>query len=164
MVHILYLVPPELWLFEIPGWPSSSVKRAFLILSASFPVLYRQINWPFFMQFKLLWILNPLRTTLMMSLNIIRSLFPAFRGYSQVRLIPHYLMAVVLMDFFYQGFDSWRGAQFIDTTTFNFLQITPINQLQSLIASDNFTWTRLLYLLSTEVFRRIIEGCLDSFA
>jgi len=61
----------------------------------------------------------------MMALNIIRSLFPAFRGYSQALIV---------------------------------------DELQSLIASDNFTWTRLLYLLSTEVFRRILEGCLDSFA
>jgi hypothetical protein len=37
-------------------------------------------------------------------------------------------------------------------------------QLQALIASDSFTWTRLLYLVSTEVIRRVIEGCLDSFA
>jgi hypothetical protein len=34
--------------------------------------------------FKILWGLHPIRTTLMMSLNIVRSLFPAFRGYSQV--------------------------------------------------------------------------------
>lgn len=36
-------------------------------------------------QLKSLWSLNPLRTTLMVSLNIARSLFPAIRGYSQVR-------------------------------------------------------------------------------
>ena len=35
-------------------------------------------------QFKVLLELNPVRTTLMMSLNVVRSLFPAFRGYSQV--------------------------------------------------------------------------------
>jgi hypothetical protein len=35
-------------------------------------------------QFKVLFELNPVRTTLMMSLNLVRSLFPAFRGYSQV--------------------------------------------------------------------------------
>lgn len=74
---------------------------------------------------KILWGLNPLRTTLMMSLNIIRSLFPAFRGYSQALIV---------------------------------------DELQSLIASESFTWTRLVYLVLTEVFRRVIEGCLDSFA
>jgi len=43
-------------------------------------------------QFKVLLELNPVRTTLMMALNVVRSLFPAFRGYSQVsysaRTIP----------------------------------------------------------------------------
>ncbi|KAF8204859.1 P-loop containing nucleoside triphosphate hydrolase protein [Pholiota molesta] len=72
-----------------------------------------------------LWKLNPLRTTLMMSLNIVRSLFPAFRGYSQALIV---------------------------------------DELQSLIASESFTWSRLLYLVSTEVIRRVIEGLLDSFA
>lgn len=39
-------------------------------------------------QFKTLWGLHPLRSTFMVSLNIVRSLFPAFRGYSQVRYLP----------------------------------------------------------------------------
>jgi hypothetical protein len=42
---------------------------------------FSKLTW---LQFKVLWGLNPVRTTLMMSLNIVRSLFPAFRGYSQV--------------------------------------------------------------------------------
>ncbi|KAF9534973.1 P-loop containing nucleoside triphosphate hydrolase protein [Crepidotus variabilis] len=75
--------------------------------------------------FKVLFELNPLRTTLMMSLNVVRSLFPAFRGYSQALIV---------------------------------------DELQSLIASESFTWSRLVYLVSTEVIRRVIEGCLDSFA
>ncbi|RDB20513.1 Subtilin transport ATP-binding protein SpaT [Hypsizygus marmoreus] len=75
--------------------------------------------------FKKLWGLNPVRTTLMMSLNIVRSLFPAFRGYSQAMII---------------------------------------DELQSLIASGSFTWSRLVCLISTELLRRIVEGLLDSFA
>ncbi|KJA24573.1 hypothetical protein HYPSUDRAFT_136209 [Hypholoma sublateritium FD-334 SS-4] len=75
--------------------------------------------------FKVLFRLNPLRTTLMMSLNIVRSLFPAFRGYSQALIV---------------------------------------DELLSLIASDSFTWSRLLYPVSTELIRRAIEGCLDTFA
>ncbi|KAF9468908.1 P-loop containing nucleoside triphosphate hydrolase protein [Collybia nuda] len=45
--------------------------------------------------FQVLWGLNPVRTTLMMSLNIVRSLFPAFRGYSQALIIDelHSLIA-----------------------------------------------------------------------
>lgn len=37
--------------------------------------------------FRTLWNLNPLRTTLMMIVNIVRGLFPAFRGYSQALII-----------------------------------------------------------------------------
>ncbi|EKM80420.1 hypothetical protein AGABI1DRAFT_106604 [Agaricus bisporus var. burnettii JB137-S8] len=68
---------------------------------------------------KSLWGLNPLRTTLMVSLNIARSLFPAIRGYSQ---------------------------------------------LYALIASDTFTWSRLVYLIFMEVSRRMLEGLLDAIA
>jgi hypothetical protein len=74
---------------------------------------------------RVLFHLNPFRTSLMMSLNVVRSIFPAFRGYNQALIV---------------------------------------DELQALIASDSFTWSRLLYLLSTEVFRRIVEGYLDSYA
>lgn len=50
-----------------------------------------------------LWGLNPLRTSLMMALNIIRSLFPAFRGYSQVRT-PIYVLKLNL-ELFFPGFN-----------------------------------------------------------
>ncbi|KAJ7781572.1 P-loop containing nucleoside triphosphate hydrolase protein [Mycena metata] len=69
--------------------------------------------------------LHPVRTMLMMSLNVIRSLFPAFRGYSQALII---------------------------------------DELQSLVISGNFTWTRLLHLVATELVRRIFESLLDGFA
>lgn len=75
--------------------------------------------------FKVLLELNPVRTTLMMSLNVVRSLFPAFRGYSQALIV---------------------------------------DELQSLMTSESFTWTRLLWLISTEFLRRLLEGLLDSFA
>jgi len=61
----------------------------------------------------------------MMSLNVVRSIFPAFRGYSQALII---------------------------------------DELQSLITSGNFTWSRLLNLVATELIRRIFESLLDSFA
>ncbi|KAJ6516212.1 P-loop containing nucleoside triphosphate hydrolase protein, partial [Mycena sanguinolenta] len=69
--------------------------------------------------------LHPIRTTLMMTLNIVRSIFPAFRGYSQALII---------------------------------------DELQSLVTSGNFTWSRLLHLVTTELVRRIFESLLDSFA
>ncbi|KAF9452151.1 P-loop containing nucleoside triphosphate hydrolase protein [Macrolepiota fuliginosa MF-IS2] len=74
---------------------------------------------------KSLWSLNPLRTTLMVSLNIARSLFPAIRGYSQALIV---------------------------------------DELYALIASDSFTWSRLLCLIFMEVFRRGLEGSLDTIA
>ncbi|KAJ7667692.1 P-loop containing nucleoside triphosphate hydrolase protein [Mycena polygramma] len=69
--------------------------------------------------------LHPVRTMLMMALNIVRSIFPAFRGYSQALII---------------------------------------DELQSLVISGNFTWSRLLHLVATELVRRIFESVLDTFA
>ncbi|KDR78510.1 hypothetical protein GALMADRAFT_1364675 [Galerina marginata CBS 339.88] len=74
---------------------------------------------------KILWGLNPFRTTVMMLMNIVRSLLPALRGYSQAMII---------------------------------------DELQVLVVSGNFTWCRILYLISTEALRRVIEGWLDTFA
>lgn len=111
-------IPGESGLYLVPGAPRSlTMKNAHLAFYVTQTCTLDLL--------KILWGLNPLRTTLMMSLNIIRSLFPAFRGYSQALIV---------------------------------------DELQSLIASESFTWSRLLYLISTEVFRRVIEGCLDSFA
>ncbi|KAH9947259.1 P-loop containing nucleoside triphosphate hydrolase protein [Amylocystis lapponica] len=75
--------------------------------------------------FKLLWTLHPWRTLLMMSLDLIRGVFPAFRGYSQALLI---------------------------------------NELQVLLSSGDFTWSRLFTLVGTEVFRVCMESVVDSFA
>ncbi|KAG6833842.1 hypothetical protein H0H87_011776 [Tephrocybe sp. NHM501043] len=111
---------------EVPGQ-----KGTYLVAGAQRPLslanarlaLCTTIHRCVFDFFKNLFALNPLRTALMMSLNIIRSLFPAFRGYSQAMIID-----------------------------------------ESLIGSGNFTWTRLSYLISTELLRRVVEGLLDSFA
>ncbi|KAJ7067988.1 P-loop containing nucleoside triphosphate hydrolase protein [Mycena amicta] len=79
--------------------------------------------------FSHIWTLHPVRMTLMLSLNILRSVFPAFRGYSQALII---------------------------------------DQLQQLITSGNFTWSRLVHFVVTdvarEIARRILEGLLESFA
>ncbi|PFH52604.1 hypothetical protein AMATHDRAFT_74081 [Amanita thiersii Skay4041] len=72
-----------------------------------------------------IWSLNPLRTTAMLLINILRSLFPAFRGYSQALIV---------------------------------------DELQTLIASGNFTWSRLLSLSCTELIRRLFESLLDYLA
>ncbi|KAF8076068.1 P-loop containing nucleoside triphosphate hydrolase protein [Lyophyllum atratum] len=113
---------------EIPGQ-----KGIYLVAGAQRPLSFESARLAFsatihrcaFDFFRELWALNPVRTTLMMSLNIIRSLFPAFRGYSQAMII---------------------------------------DELQSLVASGNFTWHRLACLVSTELLRRVFEGLLDSFA
>ncbi|KXN87958.1 Subtilin transport ATP-binding protein SpaT [Leucoagaricus sp. SymC.cos] len=47
---------------------------------------------------KSLWSLDPLRTTLMLSLNIARSLFPAIRGYSQALIVDE--VGILLIDSF----------------------------------------------------------------
>ncbi|KAJ3506782.1 hypothetical protein NLJ89_g6676 [Agrocybe chaxingu] len=112
---------------QMPGQPG-----VFLVPGAPRPLTWDNVRLALFITqtcttefLTVLWRLNPLRTTLMMSLNIVRSLFPAFRGYSQALIV---------------------------------------DELQTLIASESFTWSRLLYLVSTEVFRRVVEGCLDAFA
>lgn len=66
------------------------------------------------LQFKVLWILNPLRTALMMALNIIRSVFPAFRGYSQVR---HKLPFIQWL-----GIDGFFQALIVDEVRNSFTQ------------------------------------------
>jgi hypothetical protein len=37
--------------------------------------------------FIVLWSLHPVRTTLMMVINVVRGMFPAFRGYSQAMIV-----------------------------------------------------------------------------
>jgi hypothetical protein len=44
-------------------------------------------EWTVLYQLEKIWNNHPCRTTMMVSFNIVRSLFPAFRGYSQVRSI-----------------------------------------------------------------------------
>ncbi|KAJ7162540.1 P-loop containing nucleoside triphosphate hydrolase protein [Mycena crocata] len=94
------------------SWPN--VKLAYIIIRTCALDFFRDILS-----------LHPIRTTLMMSLNIVRSIFPAFRGYSQALII---------------------------------------DELQALITSGTFTWSRLLNLVATELVRRIFESLLDSFA
>ncbi|EGO01594.1 hypothetical protein SERLA73DRAFT_48865 [Serpula lacrymans var. lacrymans S7.3] len=74
---------------------------------------------------KVLWSLHPVRTTLMMLLNIVRGFFPAFRGYSQAMIV---------------------------------------DELQALISSGRFTWSRLVKLMTAEILRRALESLIDSFA
>jgi len=44
---------------------------------------------------KTLWGLHPIRTTLMMTLHIVRAFFPAFRGYSQAMIVDEVCFSVV---------------------------------------------------------------------
>lgn len=74
---------------------------------------------------KTLWGLHPIRTTLMMTLHIVRAFFPAFRGYSQAMIV---------------------------------------DELQTLLSSGCFSWSRFIRLLLTEIFRRAAETAIDSFA
>ncbi|KAG2013349.1 ATP-binding cassette transporter [Coprinopsis cinerea AmutBmut pab1-1] len=109
-------LPNQKGVYLVPGAPRPlSLQNARLALQAS--------QMCIFDLFKTLWGLHPLRTTAMVTLNVVRSLFPAFRGYSQALII---------------------------------------DEFQSLIGSDTFTWSRLLYLICTEILRRIVEDWLDS--
>lgn len=102
--------------YLVPGAPRPlTMQNARLALCAS--------QMCIFDLFKTLWGLHPLRSTAMVTLNVIRSLFPAFRGYSQAMII---------------------------------------DEFQSLIGSDTFTWSRLLCLIGTEIGRRVVEGWLDT--
>ncbi|KAF9045969.1 P-loop containing nucleoside triphosphate hydrolase protein [Hymenopellis radicata] len=68
---------------------------------------------------------HPARTTCMLAFNIVRSLFPAFRGYSQAMII---------------------------------------DEIQVLVSSGVFSWSRLAHLIGAEVLRRICENLLDFMA
>ncbi|KAL4082007.1 P-loop containing nucleoside triphosphate hydrolase protein [Scleroderma yunnanense] len=74
---------------------------------------------------KALWGLHPVRTSLMMTLHVIRAFFPAFRGYSQAMIV---------------------------------------DELQTLLSSGCFSWSRFIRLLVAEIFRRAAETAIDSFA
>lgn len=93
--------------------------------------------------FVVLWSLHPVRTTLMMVINVVRGLFPAFRGYSQAMIVDE---VGQLHKFAFR------------------LSLVSRNKLQNLISSGCFTWSRLLKLLVAEIFRRAIETAIDSFA
>lgn len=95
-----------------------------------------------------LWSLHPVRTTLMMSLNILRGLFPAFRGYSQAMIIDE-------VRSYTSNYYPAKNRTFI---------VFLFSQLQSLIASGRFTWGRLLRLMATEISRRVLESLVESFA
>ncbi|KAK0242426.1 P-loop containing nucleoside triphosphate hydrolase protein [Armillaria nabsnona] len=68
---------------------------------------------------------HPTRTGCMLAFNMLRSLFPAFRGYSQAMII---------------------------------------DEVQSLLTSGIFTWSRLARLVGVEIARRICENLLDYMA
>jgi len=91
--------------------------------------------------FRVLWGLHPVRTTLMMIVNVVRGLFPAFRGYSQAMIV-----------------DEVGGPRKL------FFCVSLVPKLQNLISSGCFTWSRLLKLLVAEIFRRAVETAVDSFA
>ncbi|KAF9263663.1 P-loop containing nucleoside triphosphate hydrolase protein [Marasmius fiardii PR-910] len=72
-----------------------------------------------------IWSYHPCRSVMLIGFNIVRSLFPAFRGYSQALII---------------------------------------DEVQALIASGEWTWSRILSLVGTELVRRYLEGFMESVA
>lgn len=57
----------------------------------NFRLAYRIIQECAYDLFFTLWSLHPIRATIMMAMNMIRSLLPAFRGYSQVRTLSPFV-------------------------------------------------------------------------
>ncbi|KAF8665773.1 hypothetical protein AX16_000220 [Volvariella volvacea WC 439] len=119
----------DMWLAsrQMPGTPGSyfvpGAQRPLNMANAS--LAYSLAHRCAFDLFKVLWGLNPVRTTFMVAFQIVRASFPAFRGYSQALII---------------------------------------DELQTLIASGSFTWSRLFSLISTELLQRTVQGFLDNFA
>lgn len=80
--------------YLVPGGPRpltlENARLALFITQTCTLDFVRHFSVPFpsvhhlYTQFRVLFDLNPFRTALMMSLNVLRSIFPAFRGYSQV--------------------------------------------------------------------------------
>ena len=63
--------------------PGSRRKCSLANISLAFTILQAT----FFDMFLLLWGLNPIRTTILVFLTIVRGLLPAFRGYSQALIL-----------------------------------------------------------------------------
>jgi hypothetical protein len=61
-------------------------------------------------QFKVLFELNPFRTTLMMTLSVVRSLFPAFRGYSQALIVDEVRLPNISENFQGLSYALWWPA------------------------------------------------------
>lgn len=88
-----------------------------------------------------LWALHPLRTALMVLLHIVRGFFPAFRGYSQAMIVDE-----------------------VSTPALCARVLIHPSQLQTLVSSGCFSWSRLLTLLVGEILRRAGETAIDALA
>lgn len=85
-------MPDQLGSYLVPGAPRPlTLKNARLALYVSQSCIFDL--------FKELWWLDPCGATLMVSLNLVRGLFPAFRGYSQALIIDELQTMLGLGDF-----------------------------------------------------------------
>lgn len=91
----------------------------------------------------LLWTLHPWRSLLLVILELIRGVFPAFRGYSQALLINEVRT--------FHASSMKRSA-------------IVLCQLQALITSDNFTWTCITRHIAIEFSRLALEALIDAIA
>ncbi|KIY72980.1 P-loop containing nucleoside triphosphate hydrolase protein [Cylindrobasidium torrendii FP15055 ss-10] len=112
--------------------PNSNGGQTTLVAGARRPVTVHniQLAWRILQRctpelFQCLFETYPARTTVMLAFNVLRSLFPAFRGYSQAMIL---------------------------------------DEIQVLISSGVFTWSRLGRLVGQEVLRRVCESMLDHIA
>lgn len=95
----------------------------------------------------------------MLVFNVVRSLFPAFRGYSQV---SHFSTTA--------RYDSHRTPQAMiidEVISLLFMSVRVIDhcpQIAILVSSGVFSWSRLGRLLGAEILRRVCENMLDYMA
>ncbi len=88
-----------------------------------------------------LWVMHPFRISLMLSLDLVRGVFPAFRGYSQALMVDEvgdYLCSECAV-------------------------LTAL-QIQKLIMSGNFTTAHIIHHVAMELARMACEAALDTFA
>jgi hypothetical protein len=164
--HFLFFVPPTLfaspkspvWSADAPLptetmydiWLASRTTtddNGLLAPGAHRPVTFANVLLAYnilrnhaFELFRTIWV--P-RTSLVLTFNVFRGFFPAFRGYSQSLIINE-----------------------VNTDDFsaNRINTQKHHQLQSAFSSQSFSWSRLLRLLATECLRMAVESSLDAFA
>lgn len=128
-----------------PLMPGSRRKCNLVNISLAFTILQAT----FLDMLSLLWSLNPVRTTVLVFLTVVRGLLPAFRGYSQALILDE---ASVFLFFMWPNVKLMLGTKI---------------KLQVVITSGDYAsarLSRLVRLVLRECCRMLAESLFDSFA